>query len=258
MIIDQYNYYYNSFADASIADGTALRPYASFEQCLEAINKGRYACLRVKGPLKVPAGLHYILSNCVFENEDDASLEFEQGASLVVKNSNLTLENFTVCPVSDAKNLYKIEGIIPYFKLEDSVLDINNCQIAALFDTKGLFTEAIRSSVNVNGTIASVSSSVYASFISGIKTNVSIKNSSINATAATSVIVSLNQGDVLFNNNSFKVSGEKGRVAEFFAVKGSLLSNSFKANLRNSSNAAPVYTDKKSNITQSNEDSYGF
>ena len=258
VIIDQYNYYYNSFADASIADGTALRPYASFEQCLEAINKGRYACLRVKGPLKVPAGLHYILSNCVFENEDDASLEFEQGASLVVKNSNLTLENFTVCPVSDAKNLYKIEGIIPYFKLEDSVLDINNCQIAALFDTNGLFTEAIRSSVNVNGTIASVSSSVYASFISGIKTNVSIKNSSINATAATSVIVSLNQGDVLFNNNSFKVSGEKGRVAEFFAVKGSLLSNSFKANLRNSSNAAPVYTDKKSNITQSNEDSYGF
>ena len=127
-----------------------------------------------------------------------------------------------------------------------------------MFDTNGLFTEAIRSSVNVNGTIASVSSSVYASFISGIKTNVSIKNSSINATAATSVIVSLNQGDVLFNNNSFKVSGEKGRVAEFFAVKGSLLSNNFKANLRNSSNAAPVYTDKKSNITQSNEDSYGF
>lgn len=258
VIIDQYNYYYNSFADPSISDGTALRPYATFEQCLEAINKGRYACLRVKGPLKVPTGLHYILSNCIFQNEDDASLEFEQGASLVVKNSNLTLENFTVCPVSNAKNLYKIEGIVPYFKLEDSVLDINNCQIAALFDTNGLFTEAIRSSVNVNGTIASVASSVYASFISGVKTNISIKNSSINATAATSVIVSLNQGDVLFNNNSFKVSGEKGRVAEFFAVKGSLLSNSFKANLRNSSNAAPVYTDKKSNITQSNEESYGF
>ena len=258
VIIDQYNYYYNSFADASVADGTALRPYASFEQCLEAINKGRYACLRVKGPLKVPTGVHYILSNCVFENEDDASLEFEQGASLVVKNSNLTLENFTVCPASNAKNIYKIEGIVPYFKLEDSVLDINKCQIAALFDANGLFAEAVRSSVNVNGTIASVSSSVYASFISGIKTNVTIKNSSINAAAPTSVVVSLNQGDVNFTNNSFKISGEKGRVAEFFAVNGSLVSNNYKASLRNSSNAAPVYADKKSNIKQSNEDSYEF
>ena len=258
VIIDQYNYYYNSFADSTISDGTALRPYATFDQCLEAINKGRYACLRVKGPLKVPTGVHYILSNCVLENEGDASLEFEQGASLVVKNSNLTLDNFTVCPASNAKNIYKIDSIVPYFKLEDSVLDINKCQIAALYDTNGLFTEAIRSSVNVNGTIASVSASIYASFVSGVKTNVSIKNSSINATAATCVVVSLNQGDVLFNNNSFKISGEKGRVAEFFGVNGSLVSNSFKASLSNSSNAAPVYTDKKSNIKQSNEDSYGF
>ena len=138
------------------------------------------------------------------------------------------------------------------------MLDINKCQIAALFDANGLFAEAIRSSVNVNGTIASVSSSVYASFISGIKTNVTIKNSSINTAAPTSVVVSLNQGDVYFNNNSFKISGEKGRVAEFFAVNGSLVSNNYKASLRNSSNAAPVYADKKSNIKQTNEDSYGF
>ena len=138
------------------------------------------------------------------------------------------------------------------------MLDINRCQIAALFDANGLFAEAVRSSVNVNGTIASVSSSVYASFISGIKTNVTIKNSSINAAAPTSVVVSLNQGDVNFTNNSFKISGEKGRVAEFFAVNGSLVSNNYKASLRNSSNAAPVYADKKSNIKQSNEDSYEF
>ena len=258
VIIDQYNYYYNSFADSSIADGTALRPYASFEQCIEAINKGRYACLRVKGPLTVPAGLHYILSNCLFENEDDASLEFEQGACLVVKNSNLTLENFTISPLREGKNIYKIDGIVPYFKLEDSVLDISKCQIAALFDANGIFIEANRSSVNVNGTIASVSAVEYASFISGIKTNVNIKNSSINATASTSVVISLNKGDVSFNNNSFKISGDKGRVAEFFSVNGSLVSNSFKANLRNSSNAAPVYADKNSSIKQLNEDTYEF
>ena len=253
VIIDQCNYYYNSFADASIADGTSLRPYATFDQCIQAINKGRYACLQVKGQLVVPAGVHYIVSNCLFVNEDDASLEFEQGASLVVKNSNLTIENFTICAAGDGKALYKIDGIVPYFKLEDSVLDIKNCQIAALFDSNGLFTEAIRSSVNVSRTIASVSASSYASFISGVRTNVNIQNSSINTTAATSVILSLNQGDVYISNNSFKISGEKGRVAEFFAATGTLEKNSYKASLKNASNSAPVYTDSACSITQKDD-----
>ena len=253
VIIDQYNYYYNSFADPSIADGTALRPYANFDQCIEAVNKGRYACLRVKGSLKVPTGNNYILSNCLFVNEEDASLEFEEGASLVVKNSNFTIENFTICSAGDGKSLYKINGIIPYFKLEDSVLDIKNCQIAALFDDNGLFAEAVRSSVNVDGTIASVSASSYASFVSGVRTNVNIRNSSINASAGTSVVISLNQGDVNLKNNSFKISGDKGRAAEFFAVTGSLEKNSFKASLKNSSNAAPVYTDKDCKIKQSDD-----
>ncbi len=254
VIIDQYNYYYNSFADASIADGTSLKPYANFDQCMEAINKGRYASLRVKGTLTVPTGVHYILSNCLFVNEADGSIEFEEGASLVVKNSNITLENFTVSTAGDGKAVYKIDGIVPFFKLEDSVLDIKNCQIAALFNTNGLFAEAIRSSVNVNGTIASVSAGVYASFISGVRTNVNIQNSSINTSAATSVVVSLNQGDVYMNNNSFKISGEKGRVAEFFAVSGTLSANNYKASLRNASNASAVYTDKNCSITQ-NDDS---
>ena len=254
VIIDQYNYYYNSFADPSIADGTSLRPYATFDQCIQAINKGRYACLQVKGQLVIPAGVHYIVSNCLFVNDSDASIEFEQGASLIVKNSNLTIENFTICAAGDGKAVYKIDGLVPFFKLEDSVLDIIKCQIAAPFETNGLFVEAIRSSVNVNGTIASVSASSYASFISGVRTNVNIQNSSINTTAATSVILSLNQGDVFISNNSFKISGEKGRVAEFFAATGTLEKNSYKASLKNASNAAPVYADSASSITQ-NDDS---
>ena len=258
VIIDQYNYYYNSFADASIADGTSLRPYATFEQCIEAVNKGRYACLRIKGPLVVPTGNHYILANCVFVNDNDASLEFEQGASLIIKSSNLTLENFTITNASNQKNVYKIEGIVPYFKLEDSVLDIKDCQIAAIFDLNGVFAETNRSSVNVSGTIASVSASLYASFVSGIKSNINIQNSSVNASASTSVIFSLNQGQINLLNNSFKVSGEKGRIAELFSMNGSLVSNIFKASLRNSSNTAAVYTDKDSSISQSKNDSYGF
>ena len=256
VIIDQYNYYYNSLADPSIADGTSLRPYANFDQVMQAVNKGRYACIRVKGSLLVPTGIHYILSNCLFVNEADASLEFEEGASIVVKNSNLTLKNFTISSLVKEKALYKIDTLVPFFKLEDSVLDVDDCQIAAVFNSNGLFAEAVRSSVNVRGTIASVSAAEYASFISGLRTNVNIQNSSINASASTSVIISLNQGNVSLVNNSFKISGQKGRVAEFFAVTGSLQKNNYKASLKNSSNAAPVYSDKASSISQSNDSWY--
>ena len=257
VIIDQYNYYYNAIADADGADGTSLRPYASFEQCLQAVNKGRYACLRIKGPVKVPAGTHYILSNCLFENEGDASFEFEKGACIVVKNSNLVLKNFTIS--SDEENfLQKNEEMLPFFKLEDSVLDILDCQASATFDLNGLFIEATRSSVNVSGTIAAVTAPSYGSFISGLRTNVNIQNSSINVSAATSVTLSLNQGEVNLKNNSFKILGEKGRIAELFAMNGSLISNSFKSSLRSSSNATPVYTDKNCSITEQNNDSYGF
>ena len=257
VIIDQYNYYYNSYADASVADGTSLRPYATFEQCLAAVNKGRYACLRLKGLVKVPMGVHYILSNCVFVNEGDASFEFEQGASIVVRSSNLTIQDFTISS-SDDKSIYEIEDMVPYFKLEDSVLDMNNCQISALFDKNGLFVEANRSSVNIKGTIASVSAGTYGSFISGIRTNVNIQNSSVNVTANTCVTLSLNQGNIYLNNNSFKISGEKGRIAELFAIDGSLVLNSFKSSLRGSSNAEAIYTDKNCTIQFQNNDSYGF
>jgi len=258
VIIDQYNYYYNAFADASIADGTSLRPYASFEQCLQGINQGRYACLRVKGALTVPAGRNNILSNCVFVNEEDASLDFEEGACIVVKNSNLTLQDFAISRSKGSQTLESEEGMLPLFKLEDSVLELDGCQIAALFDKDGLFTEASRSSVNVNNTIASISALSYGSFISGLKAKINIQNSSINVTSDTCVTLSLNQGDINLVNNSFKITGSKGRIVELFSVNGSIISNALKASLRGNSKTAAIYTDVNTSIQQDKNEQYGF
>lgn len=261
VIIDQYNYYYNAFADSSYSDGTSIRPYADFQKCLEAVNKGRYACLRIKGPVKVPAGEHYILSNCEFVNEGDASFEFEPGAILHVKDSTVSFENFTIA--TEQKNETASygsagQGIIPFFKLDDSVLKFNGCQISTLFENDGLFIEAARSTVSINQTIASISAHSYASFVSGVKTNVDIQNSSINISSDTCVTVSLNGGDINLVNNSFKISGQKGRIAELFAVNGSLVSNSFKASLKSKNNAQPVYADKNSKVEQESNIIYGF
>ena len=256
VIIDQYNFYYNAFADSSYSDGTSLRPYTDFEQCLQSINQGRYACIRIKGNVRVPAGVHTIVSNCVFVNEEDASFEFEEGACIQVDNSTLTLKDFTISSVEN--NLSNTDGLIPYFKLNDSVLELQGCQISALFNKDGLFVESVRSSVNIDSCIASVSALSYASFISGVKTKLNIQNSSINVTSDTCVTLSINQGDVKIVNNSFKISGRKGRVAELFAVDGYADSNSFKASLKNKSNNTAVYTDKNCNVKQEKNDIYGF
>ena len=258
VIIDQYNFYYNAFADASYADGTSLRPYANFEQCLEAINKGRYACLRVKGAVKIPSGTHTILSNCVFVNEEDASFEFEKGACINIKDSTVSFKNFTLASSQTAAQTPASQGMTPFFKLDDSVLEMNNCQISALFDADGLFAEAVRSSLNLSGILASLSASSYASFISGVKSKVNIQDSSVNVTADTCVTLSLNEGDIKLVNNSFKVTGRKGRIAELFGVNGSITSNSLKASLKTTGNTAAIYTDKKSSITQDNNYTNGF
>ena len=254
VIIDQYNFYYNAMAEPSYADGTSLKPYADFEQCLQAINKGRYACIRVKGPVKIPSGVHTILSNCVFVNEEDASFEFEQGAGIVVKNSTVSLQNFMVTSLEGPE----AKDFVPYFRLEDSVLDLNGCQISTRFGKDGLFAEALRSSVNVLRTIASVSADSYGSFISGLKSKINIQDSSINVTSDICVTLSLNQGDVKLSNNSFRVTGSKGRVAELFSMEGSIVSNSFKSSLKNPGNTAAVYADVNSKVTQEKNDSNGF
>ena len=258
VIIDQYNYYFNSYADPAVADGTSLRPYANLEQCLEGINLGRYACVRVKGPVKVPAGVHYILSNCVFVNEGDAYFEFEEGACITVKSSNLSLRDFTLSRADGQEAKAAAQGLVPFIKLEDSVLELDGCQISANFEGDGLFAEAVRSSININGTIASISAPSYASFISGLKSKVTIHNSSINVSSDTCVTLSLNQGDINLLNNSFKITGSKGRIAELFSVNGSVISNSFKASLRGIANAAAVYADKNSSVQQDKNEQYGF
>lgn len=256
VIIDQYNFYYNAFAEPSFADGTSLRPYTDFDECIKAINQGRYACLRIKGNVLVTSGVHTILSNCVFVNEGDASFEFENGACIQVKNSTLSLQDFTISSVNQP--LVNTEGLVPFFKLDDSVLDIDGCQISASFEKDGLFAEAVRSSVNVNNSIASIVAASYASFVSGVKSKLNIQNSSVNITADTCVTISLNQGDVKAVNNSFKVSGRKGRIAELFTVDGSFAANSFKSSLKSASNTQAVYVDQKCNVTMDNNQNYGF
>ena len=67
--------------------------------------------------------------------------------------------------------------------------------------------------------MASANAVSYVSFISAVKSRLSIKNTSVSANADTSVIISADGGNVTASKNDFIVTGGNGRVAELFGVK---------------------------------------
>lgn len=256
VIIDQYNYYFDENADASIADGTVDRPYTSLLQCIDSVNNGSYARLRIKGALKVPDGQIEIKSNCEIVNDGNASLLFGQDSSIIVKNSSFFINGCRI-EIADDKNISPNRST-RFLKLENAVLNISNCQISSLFGKNGTFIDSYNSSINLDKNIIAINAKTYASCISGVKTKLNIKDSSINISSETAVCFSINEGNVLLKNNSFKVIGQKGRIAELFSVKGSISDNSFKADLKKAENVYPIYLNEYSRISEQNNEYYGF
>ncbi|MCQ2576672.1 MAG: hypothetical protein MJ162_07990 [Treponema sp.] len=257
VVIDKNNYYYCEALGSELSDGSPEHPFGDFRKCMDVINQGRVATLHVKGNLTIPKGQTMMLSNTTIVNDADGVITFEKDASVCVQNSTISIENFRIQMAQDGYYTSQAK-IVPAFRLESSLLDMKNCQIALNFGKNGTFADCYNSFFSVVNTIASVSSSTYGSFVSGVKTKINIQNSSVNISSDTGVIISLNDGDLTLMNNSFKVIGQKGRIAELFGAKGKIAWNSFKSDLKTASSASPVYKDKQTSITEENNDSSGF
>jgi len=139
------------------------------------------------------------------------------------------------------------------------VLTMKNCMIGADFARNGTVIDATNSILNISDTIASAKAVSYVSFIAAVKSRITMKNSSINTNAETSVIISADGGNVSVNKNEFLVTGSTGRIAELFGVKASFKDNSFKARLTNTaSKIQPVYVNKTTKLTEENNSVQGF
>lgn len=256
VIIDKYNYYYDESYTGEDSDGTRDRPYNNFTQCLSSINNGRFALLMINGEMHIPSGKNDLLSNCTFVNVNGAEIIFEENASIVVKGSTLTIQDFTLLyEHGRSSSSTKMANLI---KLENAVLDMDNCQIGAVFGKNAYLFDLSNSTLNVTNSIISVSAEEYVSFTNGLKSRITIGKSIVNASGKTCVGISLYEGDVKITESSFKVTGSIGRIAELFGVKGTVTQNTFKAELPVVKNAEPIYQDKKTKIFQSNNESYGF
>lgn len=253
VLIDQYNYYYDAESKSELSDGTLQNPYKSFEQCLEAINKSSAVCLKAKGNIVIPEGKHSLSSNCKLVNDGGATLVFESGASLAVKNAGLELVNFRIIGKKG-----DVSTLVPLFKIDNSVLTLDNCECAVECAKNGTLIDAYKSVVNMSNSIVSVSSVSYASFISAVKSHLSIKDSTVNASADTCVLISASEGDLSVINNSLKVSGKTGRIAELFGAEALFEKNTFNAQLTKKTKMSALYADKNATLTDTQNLNYGF
>lgn len=253
VLIDQYNYYYDSESDSEIADGTMQHPYKDFAKCLEAINKSSAVCLNVLGNIVVPEGKNTLSANCTIVNKANGTFVFEGDSSLVVKNASLELSNFRFLSKKG-----KSSSIIPLIKLENAVLTLDNCEAGIEFGKNGTFIDSYKSVINITDSIISVSAVAYTSFISAVKSRISIKYSTLNAVADTCVLISANQGELNIANNSMKVSGKAGRISELFGAEALFENNTFNAQLAKKGKMTAIYADKDSNLAENKNNNYGF
>lgn len=256
VIIDQYNYYFDASSKSEIADGTANNPYTNFDQCIDSVNKSRFAQLRVKGTMMMPQGETVLHSNCSILNDGDAALIFPKDSSLVIKSASLSIDDCII--QTDDKSQSKKSKIIPLIKLENSVLDLKNSHIAVNFGKNGTVIDSYSSTVNLKNNIVSVNSTSYASFVLGVKTRLAIENSSVNINSSTVVALSINDGHIDILNNTFNVYGQKGRIAEIFKSSGTIKNNYLTGDFTTPSNIYPIYIDDINSILEVNNEAYGF
>ena len=136
---------------------------------------------------------------------------------------------------------------------------MKNCIIGADFARNGTVIDAANGIINIADTIASANAVTYVSFISAVKSRLTIRNSSVSTNADTSVVISADGGNLTAQKNDFIVSGASGRIAELFGVTAVLKENNFKARLTNTtSKNQPVYTNKATKLTEEKNSVQGF
>ncbi len=254
VVIDQSNYYFDASGIPEGADGTYKHPFTDFKQLAESLLKQRVVKLNVKGEMRINEEYN-VSANFEIINGGDARLKFGPDGSLVVKASTLELSD---CRITNVAELTK-KSIVPLIKLENSVLTMKDCIIGTEFARNGTVIDASNSIINISDTIAAANAVSYASFISAVKSRISIKKSSINTNADTSVVISANGGNIAAQNNEFMVTGGNGRIAELFGVTASFKENKFKANLVNTtSKTVPLYVNKATKLTEEKNSVQGF
>ena len=253
LIIDSYNYFFDSAASGVNADGSAAHPYNDIKACLEDINRCTSVRLRMKGNAQLPSQPVKVIADCEILNDGEGALIFNKDSSLQIENAALTLNNIRVQKENDSSE----NAISPLFAVKNGTLELKDCEISCDFEKNGTVIDADESVIKVYDCIASVSASLYSSFVSSLGSYVILRDSVINTAADTSVIISASKGSVDSINNQLKVTAKTGRIAELFGVKGDFEKNVYKCALSEPLEGLEmVFANRDSVLTQAENSDY--
>ncbi|WP_027727767.1 FN3 associated domain-containing protein [Treponema sp. C6A8] len=254
-IIDSYNYFFDSESSGKNADGSAAHPYNNIKECLEDINSCTSVKLRLKGNAEFPPEAIRLVSDCEILNDGNATLIFNEGSSIQIDKSTLSLNNIRI----QKEKVLSENDLIPLFSLNNGTLELKNCELSADFAKNGTVIDASSGVVKVFDSIASVNAVTYSSFISSMNSYLILRDSVINTSADTSVVISATKGNVDSISNQFKVSAKTGRIAELFGAKGDFEKNVFKCDLpqnQNSDGFVMVFANKDSVLKELDNSDY--
>lgn len=256
VIIDKSSFYFDKNANPENAQGTVENPYTDFDQCYKELKKVRAITLRLKSELEIKK--NYVLeSNLEILNDGDAHIIFKRNGSFTLKGSTLEISKCRISNDMEIDNRSSVTSnlntskSVCLMRLENAVLTLNNCQLGFDFEKNGTVIDSVNSIVNVFETIVSINALSYVSFISSVKSRISVQKSVVTASADVNVVISANEGVVTSRDNSYTVAGQSGRVSELFSVKASFINNKFKTVLSNGMQVInPIYKDENTELTE--------
>jgi hypothetical protein len=239
VIIDVCNFYLNASADTGTADGSREHPFADFASCLKAVSGIRYAHIHVSGSVTVPEGPVVLISDCVFDGQSDARFLFKGSSTIIVRSAGLTVNN-CVMTLESPEN-----DISEFFKLEHSVLTVEDSEISAVCGKNGVLINSDSSVINVKDSAMTIQAASYSSCLASVDTDIKIQKTRINASAATAVCLSVQNGNLLLDVSSCSITGDLGHIAELFNVHATITGSTFIPDLKKYNESSVIYKDDR-------------
>lgn len=247
VIIDQYNYFYDSMYTGEERDGTLLNPFNNFDECIDSINKVRNAILTVKGDVYLPQKAFSISSNLVIKNNGDVNLFLSSNTRINVQSATVEIIGCNLIQINNDKDKDDINSLI---KFDKSILNLDSCIVSSVNGKNSVTFDGFYSSFSMRNCVFSANASSYSSFLTGENLRGSIENSKISLSGDTSLMFSLNNSDISLINNSINISANVGRVAEFVNSKATINNNIFEIDIKNKNVSEIIHADSKSKIKE--------
>ncbi|MCR5763508.1 MAG: chitobiase/beta-hexosaminidase C-terminal domain-containing protein [Treponema sp.] len=239
ILVDEHNFYLNPLSITSDErDGSYLKPFATFEEAVAAMNGLSRMKLHIIGNVDVKNNIS-ITSDCDIIGKN-SSLIFSENAVLTVDNASVSIKS---CSIS--KETY-IENDTNFIIVNDGILFFDHCQVSSLFSSEGILVESVNSELKFDNTSLVIYASSYACNVKSVDSYFLAADLKIIAKAHTCVNLSILDTFLTMKNSVTDISAHIGRSMECIRSNLVMEQNTFKASLDANlkyQNVEPVWKD---------------